>query len=59
MEQDRTGWNGLKWDGTGLNGTEQDGMECNRMKNGINRTGLVLKIPFITTHKWYCKHFPK
>jgi hypothetical protein len=34
------------------NGTEQDRMRWNRMWNGINGMGLVLKIPLITTHEW-------
>ncbi len=27
-------------------------MEQNGKRNGINRTGLILKIPLITAHEW-------
>jgi hypothetical protein len=46
------GQNGIKWDGTGQNGMEPDKMGWNRTRNAINRTGLVLKMPLITTHEW-------
>jgi hypothetical protein len=41
--RDRTGQNKTAWDGTGV-------------RNGINGTGLVLKILLITAHKWQTRN---